>query len=60
MEILILIVVVVLIGYSKYRFSNQDYTIGKGMFKNDDNNLMKDDYLDVSDYSFYDNKGQFR
>ncbi len=39
------------------RNMNHNYTIGSGMFKMSDDNLEKDEHLDVSDYNFYDDKG---
>jgi len=52
------LVVIFVIGL--LRGANKDYTAGSGMFKNSENNLKRDERLDVSDYNYYDNKGKMK
>lgn len=58
--IFLLLVAIILIIWIAARNANHGYTIGSGMFKNSDNNLDKDEHLDVSDYDYYNKKGKFK
>lgn len=53
-------ILVVLMGVVAARNMNHNYTAGSGMFKKDDNNLEKDEYMDSSDYNYFDDKGNLR
>lgn len=57
---IILIVVVIIFIIVFFRNANHNYTIGSGMFKNSDNNLDRDEYLDPSDYDYYNKKDKLK
>ena len=55
--LLVIIVFFVVVGLSA---ANQNYTAGSGLFKRSDNNLEKDEHLDISDYNYYNNKDKLK
>ena len=57
---LVFVVVIILVLALAVRNMNHNYTAGKGMFKNSDNNLEKDEKMDASDYDYFDDKGNMR
>ncbi len=55
--LLAVVVVAVILGM---RNANHSYTIGSGMFKNSDDNLNKDEHIDVSDFDYYNKKDKLK
>ena len=51
--ILLFVGAVVIAAILGFRNANHNYTVGGGMFKNGDDNLNKDEHLDVSDFNYY-------
>lgn len=60
MFILLWMVVIILFVVIGYRTINHNYTVGSGLFKRSDNNLEKNEHLDVSDYDYYNTKNKFK
>lgn len=56
----LLCIVLILFAVVIARRANHNYTIGSGLFKNSDNNLEKDEKIDVSDYDYYNTNGKLR
>jgi len=57
---LVLLVIFVIMGIAKLRTSNHNYTAGSNLFKKSENNLEKDEHLDVSDYDYYNKNGKLK
>lgn len=60
MLMLIWLVIIVLIVVVGLRAANHSYTVGSGMFKQSDNNLNKDEHLDISDYNYYNSEDKMK
>lgn len=60
MIMFILLVIIVFFVVVGLRAANQNYTAGSGLFKRSDNNLEKDEHLDISDYNYYNNKDKLK
>ena len=60
MLILSFIVLIIVLVVLAYRNMNQGYTVGSGLFKRSDNNLEKDEHIDVSDYDYYNTSGKMK
>lgn len=58
--IILIILGVVIFALLGLRNANHNYTIGSGLYKNSDNNLNKDEYLDPSDYNYYNTKDKLK
>lgn len=59
-EIILLIAGIVIIIVLGIRNANHNYTLGSGMFKNSDNNLERDENVDISDYNYYNKKDKLK
>ncbi len=56
-ELMLCAAIVIGMAIIARRNMNHNYTAGSGMFKRSDDNLKKQEYVDPSEYDYYNNDG---